>query len=211
MPRLLRGLEALNEEFGGVDYLLGIARNKALERSLQPSMAEAAETFARTRSRSRVFTELSYQAGSWGRERKVIGKAEHMSFGANPRFVITSIAGFEPALIYQVYCQRGQAENFIKDLKNGLKADRLSCHRFAANFFRLILHAVAYRLMLRLRQHGANISPQHGRYQFDTLRNRLLKVAVVVWESCPRLLIRLPDSFPLAALFRKLALQLQPP
>jgi hypothetical protein len=211
VPRVLRGLEALNEEFGDVDYLLGIARNPVLQRLLKPSLEQAAAAFATTKSRSRVFAELTYGAATWDRSRRVIGKAEHMSYGPNPRFVITSIEGFRAEAIYRAYCERGQAENFIKDLKNGLRADRLSCHRFAANFFRLLLHCAAYRLMLRLRQHVANLAPQHGRYQFDTLRRKLLKVAVVVWESCRRILIRLPYSFPLKGLFRKLALTLAPP
>ncbi len=210
VPRLLHGLEELKAEFGDVDYLLGLARNPVLQRMLEPGMERAAARYATTQLSSRVFAELSYAAATWDRPRRVIGKAEYMSYGPNPRFIITSIDGFGAEALYRAYCGRGQAENFIKDLKNGLKADRLSCHRFAPNFFRLLLHAVAYRLMLGLRQEVAALAPQQGRCLFGTLRLTLLKVAVVVRESCRRILIRLPYSFPLANLFRNLALRLAP-
>jgi len=160
----------------------------------------------------RCFTWVSYAAGSWSSPRAVVAKIEHGSRGENPRFVVTTLSDFPPRLIYDAaYCPRGQAENFIKDLKNALSADRLSCHRFVANAFRLFLHAVAYRLMFALRQEVAQVAPptlhvgtdklRLGVAQMDTLRNRLLKVAAEVTRSVRRVLVRLPRSFPLADVF----------
>jgi hypothetical protein len=73
----------------------------------------------------------------------VVRKAEVSEHGATPRLVVTSLPEFAPALRYHAYCERGQCENFIKDFKNALQADRLSCATFAANFFRLLAHAAA--------------------------------------------------------------------
>jgi hypothetical protein len=114
--------------------------------------------------------------------------------------------GFDPGLVYdRAFCPRGQSENFIKDFKNALSADRLSCHRFAANAFRLFLHAVAYRLMHALRRAAATVVPELGRLQMDTLRARLLKVAALAAQSARRILVRLPRVFPLANAFQRIA------
>jgi hypothetical protein len=142
----------------------------------------------------------------------VICKVEHSHRGENPRFVVTTLDEFSAGLIYDVaYCARGQSENFIKDFKNALHADRLSCHRFVANAFRLLLHAMAYRLMHALRVTVARIAPAEeyvstdrirlATAQMDTLRLRLLKVAAHVTTSVRRVLIRLPRAFPLAHIF----------
>ncbi|MBM4258994.1 MAG: transposase [Deltaproteobacteria bacterium] len=116
-----------------------------------------------------------------------------------------------PGSLYHASCGRGQCENFIKDFKNALQADRLSCSTFAANFFRLLEHAAAYVLIHALRTQVAVRAPQLGRAQFDTLRLQLLKVAALVSESTRRVLVRLPVAFPLAPLFRQLASSLTAP
>jgi hypothetical protein len=132
-------------------------------------------------------------------------KAEHTDKGANPRLVVTNLDEFEPGLLYHAYCQRGQCENLIKDFKNALKADRLSCSRFVANFLRLLEHA-AYRLMLALRGAAQAVHSELGTQQFDTIRLRLFKVAALVRQSVRRILIQLSRAFPCAALFRSLTL-----
>src|SRR5262249_35461620 len=99
-------------------------------------------------------------------------------------------------------------ENFIKDFKRALPADRLSCSTFAANFFRLLEHAAAYVLVHALRTQVAPLAPQLGRAKFDPPRVQLLKVAAIVSQSTRRLLVRLPFAFPLARVFRQLATML---
>ena len=141
----------------------------------------------------------------------MVGKAEYSFLGRNPRFVLTSLSEFSPDVLYQGYCKRGQCENRIKDLKNALSADRLSCSSFRANFFRLLLHAAAYRLMFALRQALGPFSETLGKAQFDTLRLRLLKVAAEVQESTRRILVRLPKAFPFAEVFCQLARLLAAP
>jgi len=204
-PRLLRRLEELEREWGGIAYVCGLAQNAVLLRQGAAAVAQARARFGATRQPVQHFDAFPYAAESWPQARHVVMKAEITEQGENPRFVVTSLAEFAPALLYHAYCERGQCENFIKDFKNALQADRLSCHTFAANFFRLLEHAAAYVLLHALRTQVAPLAPRLGRAQFDTLRLSLLKVAAIVSHSARRVLVRLPQAFPLAALFRQLA------
>ncbi len=208
VPRILKELERLNEHLGNVDYLIGLAKNRALERLAAPTMELAKELYEKQQQEVMRFSSFSYAAGSWPHRRRVIVKAQHSAFGKNPRFLVTSIDGFPPEDMYRAYCGRGQCENWIKDFKNALIADRLSCCSFRANFFRLLMHAIAYRLMYALRQTVAPFSKKLGKAQFDTLRLRLLKVAAQVTQSVRRILVRLTQSFPDAEIFRNVAAEL---
>lgn len=205
VPRILRMLEELNRELGDIAYVVGLAQNAVLLRSGVTAVSEARQRFQATKQTVQHFDAFAYAAESWPQARHVVMKAEVSEHGANPRFVVTSLGEFAPAALYHAYCERGQCENFIKDFKNALQADRLSCSTFAANFFRLLEHAAAYVLFHALRIQVAPLAPQLGRVQFDTLRLQLLKVAALVSQSTRRLLVRLPAAFPLAQLFRQLA------
>jgi hypothetical protein len=197
MPWLLDCFEALEAELGGVYFAVGLARNPRLLELAAPAMARAAAAHESTGTHVREFVWLEYAAESWSRQRRVVAKAEHGERGENPRFVVTNIDWVSPRSIYDgAFCPRGQAENYIKDLKNALRADRLSCHRFIANAFRLLLHSVAYRLMHALRAQVAPLSRPLGRAQMDSLRLWLLKIAAIVSVSVRRVLVRLPHGFP---------------
>lgn len=208
VPRILKMLERLDRKLGDVDYLLGIAKNPVLLRLIEPTMAQARERQV-GRQKAVLFTSFAYAAKTWERPRRIIGKAERNVIGPNPRFVITSLEDFPPAMLYRAYCERGRCEQWIKDFKNALIGDRLSCSSFRANFFRLLLHATAYRLMHALRRLVAPLSEKLGRAQFDTLRLRLLKVAAQVTQSMRRIRVRLPKAFPQAVVFRQLAVHLK--
>ena len=205
VPRVLRRLEELNRELGGIAYVVGLAQNAVLLRSGAAALSEARLRFQATKQTVQHFNAFAYAAETWSQARHVVLKAEVNEHGANPRFVVTSLAEFAPGLLYHAYCERGQCEKFIKDCKNALQADRLSCSTFAANFFRLLEHAAAYVLFHALRTQVAPLAPQLSRAQFDTLRLQLLKVAAIVSQSTRRLLVRLPFAFPWARVFRQLA------
>lgn len=207
MPRILDELERLDHQLGGIDYLIGLAKNRALERRVEPALAEARSLSDRRGVSVERWAGFHYAARSWKRARRVVARAEYSSvWEDNPRFVVTSLEGFDPETLYRAYGQRGQCENWIKDLKNALAADRLSCSSFVANAFRLLLHAVAYRLLHALRERVDRTGSRLGRAQLDTLRLRLLKVAAIVHRSTRRIWIRLPHSFPYTELFRQVAL-----
>lgn len=205
-PRMLEALERLHTEFGDVDYVLGLEKNAVVLRAAADAIAVAAAGYAETGVATRVFTAFAYRAKKWSRERHVVAKAEHLEKGANPRFVVTTLTEFAPRVVYEwAYCGRGQAENYIKDFKNALEADRLSCTTYVANAFRLLLHAGAYRLMYALRAQVATVAPALATVQFDTLRLRLLKVAAHVRQTVRRITVALPACFALAAVFRAVA------
>jgi hypothetical protein len=205
VPRVLRMVEELDRERGGSAYVFGLAQKAVLLRFGAAALTEARLRLRATKQTVQHFDAFAYAAESWPQARHVVLKAEVREHGANPRFVVTSLPEFAPALLYHAYCERGQCENFINDFKNALPAERLSCSTFAANFFRLLEHAAAYVLLHALRTQVAPLAPQLGRVQFDTLRLQLLKVAALVSQSTRRLLVRLPSAFPLARVFRHLA------
>ena len=137
-----------------LDYTFGIAANATLKRASDALLQEAVEGFERTGQPQRLFTQVLYRAGSWKHFRRVIVKAECNRLGTNRRFIVTTRAGAAvlPEAAYDDYAMRGESENRNKELKEGVVADRLSCHRFVANYFRLQMHAAALNLMVRLRR-----------------------------------------------------------
>ncbi len=142
----------------------------------------------------RLMDECFYKAGGWERERRVVYKTEVMDEGTNTRFVVSTRQAESPQELYEWYVKRGESENRIKDLKLGLKADRLSCHRFVANQFRLLLHAAGYWLLdvLRTKLVGAGVE----RMQLDTLRLKLIKIGGRVRQLLTRVKLHLASSHP---------------
>jgi hypothetical protein len=170
----------------GIDYTIALITNPRLQTLAEPLLEEAQGRYEVEGRKVRLLAEGYYQADSWSRQRRVVYKAEAMEEGTNRRFVVTSRKD-EPKKLYNWYVQRGESENRIKDFKGALKADRLSCHRFFANQFRLLLHAAAYWLLdaLRRRLVAAGVE----RMQLDTLRLRLVKIGGRVRQllSCAKL------------------------
>lgn len=198
VPRLYAWCEAT-----GIAYTIGLIPNPVLERLAAPLLADAqAQSEEQDGAKVRLAGEASYHAGSWPQPRRVVFKAEALAKGPNTRFVVTSRPD-PPLALYDFYVDRGQAENFIKDFKNALRADRLSDHRFWANQFRLLLHAAAYWLLHTLRRWLTHT--EAARYQFDTLRLRLLKIGGRVWEFLGLVRLALAAGHPSAALWLHLA------
>ena len=185
----------------GIGYILGIAKNPALERHAADEMATAARRFNLTGESQRVFGSFAYAAGPWDRARKVIVKGEHSAKGANPRFVVTNLPGEAQQLYEDVYCQRGDMENRIKEQQLDLFADRTSCHRFLANQFRLLLSSAAYVLVQALRRIALS-GTELATAQVGTLRLKLFKVAARVVLSARRVVFHLTNRYPYQELFR---------
>jgi hypothetical protein len=199
-------------EENNVDYLFGLAKNKRLLRALGKELREAQQQFEASGQPSRVFKELSYRTRkSWSRERRVVGKAEHLAKGANPRFVVTSLSAQEceaRELYEQRYCGRGDMENRIKEQQRCLFADRTSCQSIRANQLRLWLSSVAYVLNQTLRQQGLRGTPL-ARAQCGTIRLKLLKIGALVRVTVRRVWFSLAESYPYQALFRRVFDNLQ--
>jgi hypothetical protein len=140
-----------------------------------------------------------YAAESWDRPRRVIAKAEYGDKGDNPRFLVTSLSGNAQELYEKVYCQRGEAENRIKEQQLHLFADRTSCHDFLANQFRVLLSAAAYVLMETLRRVGL-AGTELAQAQVDTIRLKVLKIGARVVRSVRRIVLHLASGYPLQEL-----------
>jgi hypothetical protein len=193
-------------EANGVDYLFGLAKNSRLLRRLAPELGQAQEQFARAGQPARVFKDFTYRTlDSWSRERRVIGKAEHLRQGPNPRFVVTSLAeaslAAQPAY-EQEYCGRGDMENRIKEQQLMLFANRVSCSTMRANQVRLCLATVAYVVLRALRQFGL-AQTELAQAQCGTIRVKLLKLGAVVRVSVRRVWLSLSESYPLRAVFTR--------
>jgi hypothetical protein len=192
----------------GVDYIVGLAKNAVLQRLARRSMVQARWDCRRTGIKQRLFEEFDYAASTWERPRRVIAKAEHDERGANPRFIVTSLSGDGRELYEKLYCQRGDAENRIKEQQLGLFADRTSCHDFLANQFRVLLSAAAYVLMETLRRVGL-VGTELAAAQAGTIRLKLLKIGGRIVRSVRRLVVHLASGFPLQGTFVAILRRLQ--
>jgi Transposase DDE domain group 1 len=192
-----------------IGYILGLARNKVLEKMAEPFMAAAEQAFEQSQQKQRHFHEISYAAGTWDQERRVIIKAERLDQGPNARFVVTNLDDEPRSLYDQRYCQRGEMENRIKEQQLGLFADRTSCHDFLANQFRVLLSAAAYVLIEHLRR-TALAGTELQEAQVSTIRIKLLKIGARLTSSVRRIVLHLAGGYPLADLFRRIAARLVP-
>ena len=177
----------------GIDYVLGLRSNRRLCVLSTPVQMWAALKYARSGEGCREYADFEYKAGPWPRARRVVVKAEVTRHELNPRYLVTSL-GWKPERVYLFYCQRGDRENRIKELKLDMASGRTSCHRFWANQFRLLLHTAACVLMQILQEVADGTD--WARAQAGTFRLRVLKIAARVVESCRKLWFHLPSSCP---------------
>jgi hypothetical protein len=197
-------------ERSGVHYLIGLARNARLEAMVEYAQLALKDEYERSGRKQRLIDEFSYAAKSWARERRVITRLEWGEQGHNPRFVVTNLAGEPGALYDHLYCQRGEAENRIKEAQIGLFATRTSCHVFASNQLRVLLAALAYVLIERLRALGLK-GTELAHAQIDTLRIKLLKLAAVVTRNTRRIRLYFASNWPSAPTFAQAMRMLRSP
>jgi hypothetical protein len=194
----------------GVEYLVAMASNVKLEKRIRRLLGRARVQSKATGQSAQVFGETRYAAKSWKRKRRVIMKAEVVRLAGrdprdNPRFVVTNLAQ-SPRRVYEIYRERGDTENRLKELHYGLGFDRTSCSRFWANAVRVLLTAAAYVLLQALRARLA--ATPAASYQVSTLRERLFKLGTRVQVSARRIVLHLPSAFPWLALWQAVALAL---
>ena len=197
-------------EWLGVEYLVAMASNKRLDAIAEPQMRQSRREQKRTGETARRFGECRYAARSWDHQRRVIYKAEVVSLSGRPprdncRFVVTNLR-HSPENVYNIYRQRGDAENRIKELQYGVDIGRTSCTSFLANAFRVLMSAAAYMLLQCIREYAPD--ERLRRAQIWTLRDRLLKVAARVRITWRQIQIHLPETCAWAAAIRRLAVKL---
>lgn len=199
-------------EENNIDFVLGISKNERLKAQIESEMKQAEDQFKTTGKASRVFKDFDYQTlDSWSRSRRVIGKAEHLAKGSNPRFIVTSLRADEcdAATVYEkCYCARGEMENRIKEQQLFLFAKRTSCGTMRANQLRLWMSAVAYVLLNAIRQHGLK-GTELQEAQCDTIRLKLLKIGARVRISVRRVWLSLSAAYPWKQLLMQVLSNLQ--
>jgi hypothetical protein len=190
-----------------VDFVFGLARNARLQRALGGESAQAREQFEQSGQAARIFRDFTYRTRkSWSGQRRVIGKAEHLAKGANPRFIVTSLTADSwpaAALYEQLYCARGEMENRIKEQQMCLFADRTSSHNLASNQLRLWFSSVAYILLNELRRLGLQ-GTELACARCDTIRTKLLKIGAQIKVTVRRVWVHLASSYPYATLFTQI-------
>ena len=197
-------------ERAGVHYIVGLARNARLEAQVEYAQLALKDQYEHTGAKQRLVGEFSYAAQSWAHERRVITRLEWGEQGCNPRFIVTNLEGRAQALYDDVYCQRGEAENRIKEAQVGLFATRTSCHVMRSNQLRMLLAALGYVLIERLRAlalQGTALASA----QVDTLRVKLLKLAAVVTRNTRRIRLYLASHWPSAQIFAHAMSELRSP
>jgi len=195
-----------------VEYVLGLAKNSRLIKQIELEMAEAQQIHQSTEKPARVFKDFRYcTRHSWSCERRVVGKAEYLAKGANPRFVVTSISSEEKQarMLYEdFYCARGDMENRIKEQQLGLFADRTSTAWMRSNQLRLYFSSFAYILMQTLRRLGLQ-GTELAQAQCDTIRLKLFKIGAQIQVSVRKVWISFSESYPYLSLFQKVLARLQ--
>jgi len=189
-------------EQNGVEYVFGLAKNARLKDICAEHMAVAKYRHEQSGNPERLFLDFEYcTLTSWAGHRRVIGKAEYLEKGANPRFIVTNIGDFARAQeLYEVlYCARGNMENCIKE-QMSLFAERMSTHEMHGNQMRLWFSGMAYTLLQLIRTHalaGTDLS----RAQCYTIRVKLLKIGALVQVTVRRIWVRMSRACPQQPLF----------
>jgi Transposase DDE domain group 1 len=195
-----------------MDYVLGLAKNRRLNKEIEAEMAQAQQLQQQTHKAARVFKDFRYRTRkSWSCERRVVGKAEYLAKGANPRFIVTSIASEEKdarTLYEDFYCARGDMENRIKEQQLGLFADRTSTAWMRSNQLRLYFSSFAYILMQTLRRLGLQ-GTELAQAQCDTIRLKLFKIGAQIEVTVRKVWISFSESYPSLGLFQRVFARLQ--
>ncbi len=187
-----------------VFYIVGLAKNTRLNKLAAPLIDKARKGCETTKRKQRLFGNLRYGAHSWDRQRRVIARIEHSVKGSNPRYVVTNLPGNTKKLYEQVYCQRGEMENRIKEQMQ-LFSGRTSATHWWPNQFRLLLSTLAYVLLETIRRLGLK-NTELARAQVATIRLKLLKVGAVILRNTRRVRFQLASAHPYQDLLR-LAIQ----
>ena len=200
-------------EDNGVDYIFGLAKNDRLIKKIAPKLERMRRKFLVKGRSVRCYKQFRYRTlKSWSRSRRVVGKAEHLKKGANPRFVVTSLSrsDYKSVQLYeQLYCARGDMENRIKEQQLGLFADRTSTATMRGNQLRLWFSSVAYILLYELRRIGLR-GTKFAHAQVWTIRNKLLKIGAVVSVSIRRVYVQMSSAYPYAKILRDILHRIRP-
>jgi hypothetical protein len=192
----------------GLEFCIGITTNNRLKEHTSLLEARVSGQYLINRLKYQAFTEgFNYQAESWHKPQTCYAKVESTGKGMNIRYICSNMKAESPESLYkEFYVQRGEAsENRIKEFKNMCYADRLSCHRFSANYFRLLLSALCYEFFYQIKQLIAKSHNEEAkRWQIDNIRLYLMKVGATIEEKAKQIILKLSKSYICRDLFKEL-------
>jgi hypothetical protein len=181
----------------GVDVLVGLAKNPRRRRERAAAREQAQQPFTQTREATRVLPQCSCRTHDRGsRQRRVVGKAEHLAKGPQRRFVVSSLraeAFAGQALYEQDHGGRADRENRIKEQPLLLFANRVRCQTMPAKHVRLCLATMASGLLRALREQGL-AGTELAQAQRDTIRVKRLKIGAVIGVSVRRVAVSLSEA-----------------
>ena len=186
-------------ERNDVRYIVGLARNRVLEREVQEACEVARDGFEATGAKSRVFSEFEYAAGTWRRSRRVIARIEHGPKGRNPRFIVTICTAKQGGCMSKVVLSARGMENRIKEQQLALFADRTSSSKWwtTDGVPGTLLAALAYTLLETMRARRLSGGDGNSRVPCHTLRLRLLRIGAVVTRNTRTIAVRLSSAAPM--------------
>lgn len=202
-------------EKNNVKYIFGLQKNAVLQRKTEQAQQQAQARAIQSGKAERVFTEITYSAKSWDKDRRIIGKAEYLpgttltqDGKANNRYIATNLKGNGKRLYEKVYCARGEAENRIKEYQGDLFGDRMSSSKLMANQFRLLLSGFAYLItvLLRMKLTGTVYEKAQG----ERLRLKLIKLGARIRVSARRIYLQLNEGCAVKEILRHLSGQWPP-
>jgi len=186
-------------EDNDVDFLVGLAKNTRLAKEIEEEMALAKALYQCSGKASRVFKDFCYKTlKTWRWHRRVIGKAEHLPKGSNPRFIVTSLSAEEydaKELYEKVYCARGDMENRIKEQQLMLFSTRTSTQKMHSNQVRLYFSSLTYVLVQALRRLGL-VNTEIAKAQCDSIRLKLFKIGARVRITVRKVWVSFAEGYP---------------
>lgn len=186
----------------GLFFAIGVATNKVLEKKIEKYLTKARQLFAEGNQETvKLYVSFRYKAESWDRQQRIVAKIEINKHGEEIRYVATNIKG-KAKNVYGFYTKRGECENRIEELKNGFSADRLSCHKFYANYFRLLLHSCAYNFTMLLKRNVK--SEELADVKIDTFRIKVLKVGAWIKKTVRKIWVHFSSAWPFRNLFEEI-------
>jgi hypothetical protein len=186
-----------------------MAKNNRLMLAAKAAISKAKAQYEETQEAARTYEQFEYAAESWRVKRTMVARVEYNHHGESVRFIATNIKDHSKNLYANLYCQRGDMKNRIKQQKLNLKADRMSAHRFVANQFRILLSGFAYVLLSHLKMKYLKKNPFKHAYA-ATIRNSLLKIGAVIIKNTRKIKIMMESHYPYQDIFTSIIQKLMP-
>lgn len=184
-------------------YIFGYKAYKPLQRLVEHWKEDAVQRHKENEGHVREYHSLEYAAGNWKCRQWTVVKIEHTEQGCQTRFIVTDMKEKTARQLYERdYCKRADCELYIKEMKNGLRADRMSCSKFSANQFRLFLHAAAYVILLDARQRLFR-KTEMARVTIQTFRQKLILMPVKITEMKTKIRLEYQRDNPMRYKFRR--------